>query len=282
MSVPTDTMLWSQYPKEVTVCIGIPADVRGKQVIFKLVNQKLRFGYKTGDGKEVIIVDGTMYGRVDVEEAIWDIDEDAKEGNKVVRMTVPKMNQAEDAWPFLTKEMVVEADYTITDKVFMDFKFENGDVERVTYGLYGKICPRTSENFRTLCTGERGAPLHYKNTRIFKAIPDFMICGGDVIHNDGTGGASIYGPSFTDENFIVKHDKPGILGMTNPVQNKNNNSSQFYVTVDAKDHMDYRKVAFGIVLDGLDTIKKIQDCGDPKGRDMIEEVVVADCGEVKE
>eukprot|EP01064_Diplonema_japonicum_P038422 TRINITY_DN9302_c0_g1_i1.p1 TRINITY_DN9302_c0_g1~~TRINITY_DN9302_c0_g1_i1.p1 ORF type:complete len:281 (+),score=75.39 TRINITY_DN9302_c0_g1_i1:49-891(+) len=280
MSVETGTRLWWQHQKELNVSIGVPMELRGKQIIFKLENQKLKFGYKTPTG-EKIIVDGTMYGRVAVEDAIWDMDVDEKEGNKVVKMTVPKIG-FDDPWPFLTKEEVTEIDMSVTEKVWMEYKFEDGSVEKVIFGLYGNVCPRTSKNFKALCSGDLEAPLNYKGTRIFKAVPDLLIAGGDVIHNDGTGGASIYGPSFTDENFIVKHDTPGILGMTNPIQNKNNNSSQFYVTTEAKDHMDHRKVAFGIVLDGLETIRKIQHCGTPDGRDMVEEVVVENCGVVSE
>eukprot|EP01061_Rhynchopus_euleeides_P019050 TRINITY_DN31364_c0_g1_i3.p1 TRINITY_DN31364_c0_g1~~TRINITY_DN31364_c0_g1_i3.p1 ORF type:complete len:288 (+),score=116.98 TRINITY_DN31364_c0_g1_i3:284-1147(+) len=282
MSVPSDAYRWSQTQKEVEVVMPIPAGVKGKAVKFSLQNQILTLGYL-----DTVVVKGLLWGRVDVDDATWDIDEER--GQRVVKLTIAK-NSFGDPWKYLTKDEEEAksshaAERTVTEKCFIDVLFEGQDApRRIVIGLFGNICPRTAENFRCLCTGEKAAELgdprlHYKGSRFHKAISEFLIEAGDLVHRDGTGGLSIFegGTVFPDENFIIKHDRPGIVGMAN-ANVPNSNASNFYITLGEKDHLDNRRVAFAEVVEGMDVVRAISTCGDPIGRTMLEEVTIVDSG----
>lgn len=167
-------------------------------------------------------------------------------------------------------------------KVFFDLAFD-GKVERVTFSLYWDVVPKTAENFRALCTGERGRgsfgkPLSFKGCPLHRIIPGFMAQGGDFTRGDGTGGESIYGRKFQDENFKRKHTKPGMLSMANA--GPNSNGSQFFITFTSTPHLDGKHVVFGEVAEGMDVIKKIERLGTPSGK-TIRPVRIANCGEIK-
>jgi peptidylprolyl isomerase len=131
---------------------------------------------------------------------------------------------------------------------------------RITFKLYNDT-PKTSENFRCLCTGEKGKHLHYKNTPFHRIIPHYMICGGDITNQDGTGGESIYGKHFADENFKHLHDKPYVLAMSN-LGEPNTNSSQFYITTNKAQWMDEENVVFGEVFKGQHVVDDIKELGE--------------------
>jgi len=162
--------------------------------------------------------------------------------------------------------------------VFMDIKQEDNKLGRIVMQLYMDITPKTAGNFKALCTGDNKDKLTYKNSVFHRVISEFMIQGGDITNADGTGGKSIYGNTFADENFNIKHYKGGLLSMAN--SGKNTNGSQFFITLKDTPHLDGKHVVFGEVVEGMDVVRLIEGVGKGENDKPKEDVVVEDCGEI--
>lgn len=177
---------------------------------------------------------------------------------------------------------------TFATKVFFDIDIGGEDAGRVTFNLDDETVPKTAENFRALCTGETGnieegknsgVPRHFKGTIFHRIIPGFMCQGGDYTRGNGTGGESIYGPEFKDENFTLKHKGIGILSMAN--KGPNTNGSQFFICTAETAWLDGKHTVFGKVADGMDVVEKMEAVGSQGGATRVP-VSIRDCGELKE
>lgn len=161
-------------------------------------------------------------------------------------------------------------------RVYFDLTAEPSTaLGRVIMELRDDVVPKTAENFRALCTGEKG--YGYKGSTFHRVIPNFMCQGGDFTNHNGTGGKSIYGEKFADENFKLTHTGPGILSMANA--GPNTNGSQFFLTTAKTSWLDGKHVVFGSVVDGMDVVKKVEGYGSQSGKTS-KRIIVSDSGQL--
>ncbi|KAL0112183.1 hypothetical protein PUN28_011927 [Cardiocondyla obscurior] len=172
----------------------------------------------------------------------------------------------------------------VNARVFFDVEVGGLPMGRIVFELFSDTCPMTCENFRALCTGEKGLgkttskPLHYKGIVFHRVVKDFMIQGGDFSIGNGTGGESIYGGTFADENFIVTHNKPFLLSMAN--RGKDTNGSQFFITTQPAPHLDNVHVVFGEVVSGQEIVSHIEGLPVDRMSRPLQDAKVVNCGEL--
>jgi len=160
-------------------------------------------------------------------------------------------------------------------RVYLDITIGGVAAGRIVIELRADVVPKTAENFRALCTHEKG--FGFRKSIFHRIIPQFMCQGGDFTRENGTGGKSIYGSKFEDENFILKHTGPGILSMAN--SGPNTNGSQFFITTEKTSWLDGKHVVFGHVISGLDVVRKMEKVGTASGKPT-RKVKISDCGEL--
>lgn len=261
------------------VTMPIAEDVKSKDIVYELERSVLTLGVK---GQEPIAIDKeALWDRVIADEAFWEIDE--VDGQRCVVLEMTKKDFGN--WPHLLKSQYKPPDTTVTVRTYMDISVDGEAAGRIEFGLYGNQVPKTTENFRALCTGEKGSegsegsasgkPLGYAGSPFHRIIPGFMLQGGDFTNGDGTGGESIYGGKFADEDVSIAHTKEGLLSMAN--SGPDSNGSQFFITVAETPWLDGKHVVFGEVLSGMDVVKTVEALGDPNGKPS-KEVRISACG----
>jgi peptidyl-prolyl isomerase F (cyclophilin D) len=189
-------------------------------------------------------------------------------------MGMCKSSKHDNSRPSTAIPVSTSAKYHEAFRCFLDISADNAALGRVVVELRGDVVPKTAENFRQLCTGEAG--FGFAGSKFHRIIPGFMCQGGDFTNGNGTGGKSIYGLNFPDENFQLKHEGPGTLSMANA--GTDTNGSQFFLCTAKTPWLDGKHVVFGTVVEGMDVVRTMESLGSSSGKTS-KTVTIAACGE---
>lgn len=272
----TDTYSWTQTASHMYLKVPLPESAPSKAIELDLTRTKITVGLKGAPP----LVSGYLGGACKTSSSFWVIEEDDN-GERFMAVDIEKAGKFDRWGVFLTSEG--DPSFAeVTTSVYLDISNDGTPAGRVVLGLFGKAAPRTAENFRCLCTGEKGTgekgvPLHYKGSIFHRIIPGFMLQGGDFTASDGTGGESIFGDKFADEPFVYNHMSEGLLSMAN--SGEDSNGSQFFITVAATPWLDGKHVVFGRVLEGMEVIKALEAEGNPDGS-VKGTITISDCGQI--
>lgn len=190
-------------------------------------------------------------------------------------LDLDKNNEKNDSTAVESEESAGGSETKRNYRVFFDITIADLSAGRITMELRNDVVPKTVENFRCLCMGEKG--FGYKGSQFHRVIPQFMCQGGDFTKGNGTGGKSIYGKKFEDENFVLKHTGPGMLSMAN--SGPNTNGSQFFITTEKTEWLDNKHVVFGSVIEGMDVVRKMEATGSASGKTR-KKIVIENCGQL--
>ena len=194
---------------------------------------------------------------------------------KLDQTKLQKIPLSDEKWSSSPAQQKIIKMEIVNPKCFFDVTADGEALGRIEFELRADVVPKTAENFRALCTGEKG--MGFKGSGFHRVIPEFMLQGGDFTNHNGTGGTSIYGSRFPDENFTLKHEGPGTLSMANA--GPNTNGSQFFICTIKTDWLDGAHVVFGHVSEGMDVVKTIEGFGSRSGQTS-KKIVIADCGQL--
>ncbi|GIL57128.1 hypothetical protein Vafri_12342 [Volvox africanus] len=277
-----DQIRWSQTTDEVQVEVPVAEGVRGRDVTLEVHPRRLRLAVR---GQSVLSGSLADAGEVTVDDCFWTLETrpgpSPEAAARYVALTLVKKTSGYMSWEALLESD--RPDTTTTHRVGLKVSIGGEPAGTVVCGLYGNVVPKTAENFRALVTGEKGVsllsgkPLHLRGCTFHRIIPGFMVQGGDFTHGDGTGGESVYGERFPDENFKLRHDTAGLLAMANA--GPDTNGSQFYITLAPQPHLDGKHVVFGKVEAGMEVIRAMENEGSSSGQ-VDRPVVIEECMEL--